>query len=138
MTELSQTKTDYASRLRIWLLIDIVRQAMVQQKQTKKSRPRTYARNRSASVKARDMVIESDSTYFLKLVVVVILGTLWLKFAQPVSWQGVPFGGLPLGAIIGLLGIKLLEKNQFDRKIWYAVLIIVTIICYFVPAGIVL
>lgn len=82
-------------------------------------------------------VVESDGQYFLKLVVVVILGTLWLKLAQPISWQGVPFGGLPIGMIIGLIGIALIEKNQTDRKIWYAVLIIVTIISYFMPAGIV-
>ena len=111
---------------------------MPKQTLAKKPRPRTYARNRSTAVRASSALVESDSTYFLKLVIVVILGTFWLKFAQPLSWQGIPFGGLPIGAIIGLIGIKLFEKNQFDRKIWYAVLIVVTIICYFVPAGIVL
>ena len=108
-------------------------------KQTSKrsSRSRTYARNRAAAVTMPRPVVESDGQYFLKLVVVVILGTLWLKLAQPISWQGVPFGGLPIGMIIGLIGIALIEKNQTDRKIWYAVLIIVTIISYFMPAGIV-
>jgi hypothetical protein len=105
----------------------------------KTRRKRTYARNRATTVTAlRDSVVESDSIYFLKLVIVVILGTLWIKLQQPVSWQGIPFGGFPLGGLIALVGIHSLEKNQFDRKIWYAVLIIVTIICYFVPAGIVL
>lgn len=84
------------------------------------------------------MLTENDSTYFLKLVIVVLLGTLWFKFTQPISWQGIPLGGLPIGTLIGLVGIKLFEKDQLDRKIWYAVLLVVTIICYFVPAGIVI
>lgn len=105
----------------------------------KTNRGRTYARNRAqTSVRARDAFVEADSTYFLKLICIVILGTLWIKLATPLSWQGIPFGGLPLGTIIGLIGIKLFEKNPYDRRIWYAVLIIVTIICYFVPAGIVI
>lgn len=108
-------------------------------KQTSKksAHSRTYARNRAIAATMPKAIIESDGQYFLKLVVVVILGTLWLKLAQPISWQGVPFGGLPIGMIIGLIGIALIEKSQTDRKIWYAVLIIVTIISYFMPAGIV-
>lgn len=106
---------------------------------TKKHKERTYARNRATvSRRGRALVAEPDSTYFLKLVIVVILGTLWIKFAQPMTWGGVPFNGLPLGLILGLAGIRLFEKNPFDRKIWYAVLIVVGIISYFVPAGIVI
>lgn len=104
---------------------------------TKKSR--TYARNRAAvSRTGRMLVAEPDSTYFLKLVIVVILGTLWIKLTHPVSWMGIPFGGIPLGLLVGLAGIKLFEKNPFDRKIWFAVLIVIAIISYFVPAGIVI
>ena len=33
-------------------------------------------------------VFESDGTYFLKLVVVVLLGTFWIKFSEPFSWMG--------------------------------------------------
>lgn len=106
-------------------------------KQTRKPRHRTYARNRAATAIKRQ-VVESDGTYFLKLVIVVMLGTLWLKLAQPLSWNGIPFGGFPIGAAVGLVGISLLEKDQSNRKIWYAVLVIVTIVSYFVPAGIVI
>lgn len=81
---------------------------------------------------------ETDGTYFLKLVVFVLLGTLWLKFAQPLSWLGHLVTGIPLGMLIGLLLVNKFEKNQEDRKIWYAILLVVTIICYFVPAGIVI
>lgn len=68
----------------------------------------------------------------------MLLGTLWLKLATPLSWNGIPFGAFPLGALIAVVGIKLYEKNQYDRKIWYAVLLVVMIISYFVPAGVVI
>lgn len=107
---------------------------------TKQKRPRTYARNRAASITrtGRERIFESDGTYFLKLVVFVLLGTLWLKFAQPVTWLGLPVGGLPVGLLAGLILVNKFEKYQSDRKIWYAILLVVTIICYFVPAGIVI
>lgn len=107
---------------------------------TKQKRPRTYARNRAAAVSRRgyEKVFESDGTYFLKLVVVVLLGTFWLKFAQPMSWLGIPLNGIPAGFLVGLILVNRFEKIQSDRKIWYAILIIVTILSYFVPAGIVI
>ena len=107
---------------------------------TKQKRPRTYARNRAASITrtGRERIFESDGTYFLKLVVFVLLGTLWLKFAQPMTWLGLPVGGLPVGLPVGLILVNKFEKYQSDRKIWYAILLVVTIICYFVPAGIVI
>lgn len=106
----------------------------------KQKRTRTYARNRAASISRRgyEKIVESDSTYFLKLVLCVLLGTLWLKFGQPISWQGIPLGGIPAGFLVGLILVNRFEKLQSDRKIWYAILIVVTIISYFVPAGIVI
>jgi multisubunit Na+/H+ antiporter MnhE subunit len=83
-----------------------------------------------------EQVYETDSTYFLKLVVFVLLGTLWLKFSQPVSWMGIHTGAIPVGLLVGLVLVSHFEKYQPDRKIWYAILLVVTIICYFVPAGI--
>jgi hypothetical protein len=83
-----------------------------------------------------DKMRESDGTYFLKLVVFVLLGTLWLKFQHPISWLGMPFNGIPAGFLIGLILVNRFEKIELDRKIWYAILIVVTIICYFVPAGV--
>ena len=104
----------------------------------KQKRTRTYARNRAVSRRGYEKVFESDGTYFLKLVVFVLLGTLWLKFAQPFSWMSIPFTGIPLGMLVGLVLVSRFEKYQSDRKIWYAILLVVTIISYFVPAGIVL
>ncbi len=102
-----------------------------------KQRHRTYARNRPRR-RVAERITEGDGVYFLKLVVVVLLGTFWLKFQTPLSWNGIPFGAFPLGALMAFVGIKLYEKDQMDRKIWFAVLLVVMIISYFVPAGIVI
>lgn len=107
------------------------------QTKTHKQRYRTYGRNRPRRRIGQRMT-EADSIYFLKLVIVALLGTLWIKLSSPMSWNGIPLGGFPLGALIAVVGINLFEKDQFDRKIWYAVLLVVVIISYFVPAGIVI
>lgn len=109
---------------------------MVQAK-TQKVKPRHYARHRPRR-KVAERIAEADGVYFLKLVVVVLLSTLWLKFVTPISWSGVPLAAFPLGALVAVIGIKLFEKDQTDRKIWFAVLVMVTILSYFVPAGIVI
>jgi positive regulator of sigma E activity len=107
---------------------------MTQQKQkneTKNSKTRVATRSRLGY----ERVFESDGTYLLKLVTFVLLGTLWLQFKQPISWMGLPLAGIPVGMLIGLLLVNRFEKHQEDRKIWYAILIIVTLISYFARAG---
>ena len=107
---------------------------------TQQTRPRTSARNRTTSVTrtGHEKIFESDGTYFLKLVVFVLLGTFWLKFGQPIIWGGLPVNGIPVGLLVGLLLVSRFEKYQSDRKIWYAILLVVGIISYFLPAGIVI
>lgn len=104
-------------------------------KQTTRSKKRTV---RPARATVREAVFETDSTYFLKLVVFVLLGTLWLKFGTPMIVAGIPLNGVPLGLLLGIFLVHAFEKHQSDRKIWYACLLVVTIISYFVAAGIVL
>lgn len=103
---------------------------------TAKNKKRTTTKSQSSTFQER--VFESDSTYFLKLVVVVILATLWLKYEQPLEWQGFILTAFPLGILLGLLAVRAFEHHQQDRKIWYAVLLVVGVISYFVPAGIIL
>lgn len=107
---------------------------------TNTKRSRTYARNRATAVsrKGREKLFESDSTYFLKLVIYAILGTLWLKFAHPMAIGGMPLNGVPIGLLIGVIVVHQYETYQADRKIWYAILLVITIVSYFVPAGIVI
>lgn len=104
-----------------------------------KGRPRTYARNRAAlSRRGYEKMREADSTYFLKLVVCVLLGTIWFRLGAPITIGGIYIGAIPVGLIVGLVLINRLEKIQSDRKIWYAVLIVMTVISYFWAAGAIL
>lgn len=109
-------------------------------KKHKKNRSRTYARNRPVvSRKGLENIFEPDGVYLFKLIVVTLAGLLWIRLHDPLLIAGVlPFGAFPAGAMIALVLIRWLEKAQFNRKILYAVLIVVTIIGYFMNAGIVL
>lgn len=80
---------------------------------------------------------EADSAYFLKLVLYILLGATWIKFAVPLSLGTFQLNGAPIGM---LFGIVLAAHDHFaiDRKIEYALLIVMMIITYFLPAGIVL
>ena len=103
-----------------------------------KHKQRTYARNRTVSRRGYERIFESDGQYLLKLVLFVLLGTFWLKFSDPVTWLGMSIHALPVGLVLGLILVNRFEKSQADRKIWYAMLVVVGIISYFVPAGIVI
>jgi Na+-translocating ferredoxin:NAD+ oxidoreductase RnfD subunit len=105
---------------------------------TKKHKQRTYARNRVVTRRGNVISTETDGQYLLKLVLVVLLGTFWVKFQQPFTFINIPVSGIPVGMLFGLLLVGYREKSQYDRKIWYAILILVTIISYFLPAGIVI
>lgn len=101
-----------------------------------KNKQRTYARNRVVSRRGNLISRESDGRYLLKLVLVILLGSFWLKFGMPFSIGGIAITAVPVGMLLGLILIRSFEHYQFDRKIWYAILFVVTIICYFMPAGI--
>jgi hypothetical protein len=83
-----------------------------------------------AKKKQKSQKNTSDSAYFLKLVLLVILGSLWLKMGDGQSWQ-VP---IPIGLIFGLLFISH-EHFRIDRKIDYAVLLIAMVVGFWAPIG---
>ncbi|HUC20872.1 MAG TPA: hypothetical protein VMR98_05255 [Candidatus Polarisedimenticolaceae bacterium] len=58
---------------------------------------------------------EYDSVYFLKVLLYLLLGTVWLAF------DGKKY--IPVGIIAGIL-IAQHERLQLDRKIEYAMLIV--------------
>ena len=62
---------------------------------------------------------ETDSAYFLKLLLYFILGLIWIKI------NGRPL--VPIGLIIGLL-FSTHEHFRIDRKIEYAVLLVATLL----------
>jgi hypothetical protein len=62
---------------------------------------------------------------------------MWLKFSVPLVFGGFVVTGIPLGFLLGLL-FAAHDHFQVDRKIEYAILVVVAILTYFVPAGIVI
>jgi hypothetical protein len=74
--------------------------------------------------------VESDSTYFLKLVLYLILGSLWIKITKGDKTQ-IP---IPVGFIIGLIFIAH-EHFQIDRKIEYALLLVAMMLGFWLPIG---
>lgn len=80
---------------------------------------------------------ETDGVFLLKVVLYIVLGTFWVKFGQPLELGAISLNGLPVGFLIGMF-IATRERRQINRKIAYSLLIIVTILCYFFPAGVVI
>jgi len=77
---------------------------------------------------------ESDSTYFLKLVLYFMLGTFWVRLLN-VNIGPLKHLSLPLGLLIGLLFASH-EHFQIDRKVEFAVLLAATFISFYLPVGV--
>jgi hypothetical protein len=103
-----------------------------------RNKQRTYARTRAISRRGYLKYTESDGQYLLKLVFVILLGTVWIKFQEPFTLGPFHVIGIPVGLLFGMLMISRFEKQSFDRKIWYAILFVVTIVSLFAPTGIVI
>jgi len=73
----------------------------------------------------------NESAFFLKIVLYLILGSLWLKVTDDQSWQ-LP---IPIGLLVGSLFASH-EHFKIDRKIDYAVLLIASFIGFWLPIGI--
>jgi hypothetical protein len=71
-----------------------------------------------------------DGVFLLKLLLYLLLGSLWLKVSNGDSISV----GLPAGFIIGLIFASH-EHFQIDRKIEYAVLLAAMLFGYFAPYG---
>jgi hypothetical protein len=74
---------------------------------------------------------ETDSAYFLKLVLYLILGSLWIKVSDGSTFQ-IP---IPIGLIFGLV-LTTHEHFRVDRKIEYAILLVSAFIGFWAPIGI--
>lgn len=77
---------------------------------------------------------ESDSTYFLKIVLYFILGTFWVRILY-IDVGPFQHLSIPLGLIIGLVFASH-EHFKIDRKIEFAVLLAATFISFYLPVGI--
>jgi hypothetical protein len=84
---------------------------------------------KKVSTKART---EVDSVYFLKLVLYLIIGSLWLRIDT--GGMQIP---LPVGLLIGLLFASH-EHFRMDRKIEYALLLVAMFVGFWLPLGLTL
>lgn len=80
--------------------------------------------------KSKRPSVELDGVYLLKLLLYVLLGSLWMKVSNGDSITV----GVPIGFIIGLIFTSH-EHFQIDRKIEYAALLIAMLFGYFAPYG---
>jgi len=87
--------------------------------------------------RSRAVKTETDSVFFLKLVIYIIMGAFWIRIQPPMEFFSVPITGIPVGLLLGLL-LASHDHFQIDRKIEYTVLILVVIVSYFFPTGIIL
>lgn len=109
---------------------------------SKNQKSRTYARNRSKAStffnrRGGERLYEKESVFFLKLVVFILLSTLWLRLENPIELGSLVIQAVPVGLVISLLLVLKIEKYQFNRKIWYATLILMAILTSFTPVGII-
>lgn len=74
--------------------------------------------------------IESDSTYFLKIVLYMMISAAWVRVTTS---SGAEYP-LPLGAIIALIFASH-EHFQMDRKIEYALILVSMFISFWLPIG---
>lgn len=74
--------------------------------------------------------IQTDTTYFLKLVLYIIVGSIWVKIAKDGTTQ-IP---IPVGLIVGLV-LASREHFKMDRKIEYAILLIAMLVGFWAPIG---
>jgi len=88
------------------------------------------AKTKNTIKKRKPSVQEGDSTYILKLVLYLIIGSQWLRISHGSS--EIP---IPLGFIIGIL-FSMHEHFKIDRKIEYAVLLMAMFLGFWLPMGI--
>ena len=73
---------------------------------------------------------QADGIFALKLVLYLILGSLWIKVTKTGHLQ-VP---IPVGLIVGIF-FSAHEHFRIDRKIEYAMLLIAMMVGYWAPFG---
>jgi hypothetical protein len=79
----------------------------------------------------KSLIKDSDEEFFLKLVMFLVFGSLWLRIERFPEWQlPIPFGLL--------LGLWFASRDHFaiNRKIEYAVLLLACLFGFWLPIGV--
>jgi len=89
-----------------------------------KTKPKTKSSAKAVSTAA------FDGVYLFKMVLYLLLGSIWVKVSAGADLT-VP---IPVGLIIGLI-FTTHEHFQIDRKIEYAIMLVAMLFGYFAPYG---
>ena len=94
--------------------------------------PKTKSSSKAKAARAAQPATtqEVDGVFFLKLVLYMILGSMWIKISHH-DTLSLP---IPFGLFVGLFFTSH-EHFQIDRKIEYAVLLVAMLVGYFAPFG---
>lgn len=84
--------------------------------------------------RTKKRLVESDSAYFLKIILFFIMGTLWVRLLE-VNIGPFEHLSIPVGLVIGLVFASH-DNFQIDRKVEYAVLLAATFISFYLPVGV--
>lgn len=71
-----------------------------------------------------------EGVYLLKMVLYLLLGSMWIKMSNGSSISI----SIPIGLIVGLI-FAMHEHFRIDRKIEYAVMLVAMLFGYFAPYG---
>lgn len=97
----------------------------------KKIKNTVKKRTSAKKVVAKKTTHESDGVYFLKLVLFLILSSLWLR----IEFTDGSLLPLPVGAAIAVI-YAMHDHFQIDRKIELALILVGMFISFWLPIGI--
>ncbi len=84
-----------------------------------------------ARSKAKRHKQELDSVFFLKVVMYMVLGSMWIRLVNTEMTEQIP---LPLGLLLGLVFVSH-EHFRIDRKIEITVLLVAALLGFWVQTG---
>jgi len=90
------------------------------------------AKIKSKSSKRTRPATELDSTFFMKLVMYLIVGAQWLRISVNGGTSVIP---LPLGLFVGILFVTH-DHFRIDRKIEMAVLLVAMLVGFYGQVGV--
>jgi hypothetical protein len=82
--------------------------------------------------KKKTKTAETDSTYLLKMLLYLIIGSFWLRITNTDQTMQIP---IPVGLIVGIIFASH-EHFQIDRKLEYAILLLAMFIGFWLPIGV--
>ena len=79
---------------------------------------------------------EPDSVFFLKILILLIISTMWLRLSSNGEFSGVELN-LPLGSAAAIFLVQF-DHFTIDRKIEYVVVLLSSFISFFLPIGLII